>query len=136
MAIILIFFLALIAIYGIIHYNKSRARFHWANQKEAMRELDNGAPLTPPSSWSNNPDKVDTFFKVLEKAVPHKGVPRSYVSAQVRFDGTREIILAVAGRMEQKGSPYFAQQAACMDFIVAAWLRLAEEHKKKFISLG
>ena len=64
------------------------------------------------------PDKLDHFLKALKAFALARGASEHYVDAALKITSDHHAILKYAGALEQQGSSFVEQQAACSEFLV------------------
>jgi hypothetical protein len=126
------FFLLVLAI-GIVVYAfvRAKARRHFARQAGALRDVAAGPTDTPPS-WVTNKDRIQEVFYAMTSLAARKGMPESYVVASFNHADTFQVIMEVAGKMEERGASFTEQQTAMAHVLSERWKRLDEDRKHFF----
>lgn len=114
--------LSLVAYVGLIMFNgymKANARMHYADTRQAEREVQSGAQRVP--SWAGNRREAEVFVETIQEFALRKGVPKTFLLAVITNKPTWESLVHLAGAMEGRGSTFVQQQLAVSDKILEMW---------------
>lgn len=117
MGFVLLIVAVLVAWFLISAMNRAKTRMAYADQREAMRELEEmeGKPHLHPS-WYSNVGRLREFLHGSARLAERRGVPLEFTQDAVTIAFFHYIAL-----LERKGSSFTAQQIAGADYLENQW---------------
>lgn len=100
-------------------YLKANSRMHYANTRQAEREVQSGVQRVP--SWTSSKIDNQVFVETIQSVALRQGVPQTFLWAILTNKPTFDSFVHLAGAMECEGSSFIEQQSAVCDKIVAMW---------------
>ena len=127
------FLLALALAIGIFVYAyiRAKSRRHFARQAGALRAVAAG-PTDAPPSWVTNKDRLEEVFYAMTSWAERNDIPESYVVASMNHADTFQVLMELAGKMEERGASFTEQQAAMAHVMLERWKRCDDDKRRFF----
>ena len=112
-------------------YWTARMRIYFADQKQAERDVLNGAKQLP--SWANKSSEMELFVEVVLALAIKAGVSPAFVRALFADKQTFDKFLFLAGAMDRRGASITQQKTVAVEKVVDMWERASVEMKNHFL---
>lgn len=131
MIVVVIIVVAVVALIWMSASGKAQARMHYANERGAERDTQQGIVRKP--SWMDTP-KEKVFFEQVVDIAKSKGISKTYVMKGFMSPDAAEALFSHVAHMEARGSSFTAQVISGADFVAGAWAELPQHVQQDFLA--